>query len=104
MSLQFCSSFFCFFQAASQLLSATMIIHAHTVFPTSASSILLRPWFVVLVLAGAIERLCGVASGVAMERDWVILVMPFCAFLVASWVVGYPFLLLESLAHSNLVF
>ncbi|KAJ9180344.1 hypothetical protein P3X46_008602 [Hevea brasiliensis] len=60
-------------QVAAQLLSATMIIHAHTVSPTSASSILLCPWFLVLVLAGAIERLCGVALGVAMERDWVVL-------------------------------
>ncbi|KAK8651566.1 hypothetical protein V6N13_141165 [Hibiscus sabdariffa] len=60
-------------QASAQLLSAAMIIHAHTVSSTSASSILLRPWFSVLVLAGAIERLSGVALGVAMERDWVVL-------------------------------
>ncbi|EEF49971.1 solute carrier family 40 member 3, chloroplastic [Ricinus communis] len=60
-------------QVAAQLLSASMIIHAHTVSPTSASSILLHPWFLVLVVAGAIERLCGVALGVAMERDWVVL-------------------------------
>ncbi|GMJ11747.1 FERROPORTIN 3, MULTIPLE ANTIBIOTIC RESISTANCE 1, iron-regulated protein 3, IRON REGULATED 3 [Hibiscus trionum] len=60
-------------QASAQLLSAAMIIHAHRVSSTSASSILLRPWFAVLVLAGAIERLSGVALGVAMERDWVVL-------------------------------
>ncbi|TXG65446.1 hypothetical protein EZV62_006721 [Acer yangbiense] len=60
-------------QAAAQLLSAAMIIRAYTVLPTSASSVLLRPWFIVLVLAGAIERLSGVALGVAMERDWVVL-------------------------------
>ncbi|KAB2071368.1 hypothetical protein ES319_A08G217500v1 [Gossypium barbadense] len=60
-------------QASAQLLSAAMIIHAHTVSPASTSSILLRPWFAVLVLAGAIERLSGVALGVAMERDWVVL-------------------------------
>ncbi|KAF9681496.1 hypothetical protein SADUNF_Sadunf05G0007400 [Salix dunnii] len=60
-------------QAAAQLLSATMIIHAHTVSSTSAPAILFCPWFIVLVLAGAIERLCGVATGVAVERDWVIL-------------------------------
>ncbi|OMP09374.1 Pectinesterase, catalytic [Corchorus olitorius] len=60
-------------QAAAQLLSAAMIIHAHTVSPASASSVLLRPWFAVLVLAGAVERLSGVALGVAMERDWVVL-------------------------------
>ncbi|KAJ0014977.1 hypothetical protein Pint_19577 [Pistacia integerrima] len=60
-------------QASAQLLSAAMIIHAHTALPTSSSSVLLRPWFIVLVLAGTIERLCGVALGVAMERDWVVL-------------------------------
>lgn len=59
-----------------------MIIHAHTVFRTSASSVLLRPWFVVLVLAGAVERLTGVALGVAVERDWVVLVLAFHAFVV----------------------
>lgn len=52
-----------------------MIIHAHTVRSTLASSVLLRPWFVVLVLAGAVERLFGLALGVAMERDWVVLVV-----------------------------
>ncbi|XVF41759.1 hypothetical protein PTKIN_Ptkin01aG0306200 [Pterospermum kingtungense] len=62
-----------FVQASAQLLSAAMIIHAHTISPASASSILLRPWFFVLLLAGTIERLSGVALGVAMERDWVVL-------------------------------
>jgi len=66
-----------FFQAAAQLLSAAMIIHAHSVRHTSLSSLLLRPWFFVLVSAGAIERLCGVALGVANERDWVVLVLSF---------------------------
>lgn len=51
-----------------------MIIHAHTVRSTLASSVLLRPWFAVLVLAGAVERLFGLALGVAVERDWVVLV------------------------------
>ncbi|XP_073223945.1 solute carrier family 40 member 3, chloroplastic [Cicer arietinum] len=60
-------------QATTQLLSAAMIIHAHSVPPTSVSTLLLRPWFVILVSAGAIERLCGVALGVANERDWVVL-------------------------------
>ncbi|GAB2277418.1 Solute carrier 40 member 3, chloroplastic [Dionaea muscipula] len=62
-----------FVQAAAQLSSAATIIHAHTVPYASMTSILLRPWFVVLVLAGAIERLSGLALGVAMERDWVVL-------------------------------
>lgn len=60
-------------QAAAQLLSVGMIIHAHTVHYTLSSSVLLRPWFVVSVLAGAVERLSGLALGVAMERDWVVL-------------------------------
>lgn len=60
-------------QAAAQLLSVGMIIHAHTIDPATVSSVLLRPWFVVLVLAGAIERLSGLALGVAMERDWIVL-------------------------------
>lgn len=60
-------------QAAAQLLSASMIIYAHSVPHSSTSSMLLRPWFIVLVLAGAVERLFGVATGVAMERDWVVL-------------------------------
>ncbi|XP_059652284.1 solute carrier family 40 member 3, chloroplastic [Cornus florida] len=60
-------------QAAAQLLSVGMIIRAHTAHPTFSSSVLLRPWFIVLVLAGAVERLSGLALGVAMERDWVVL-------------------------------
>ena len=51
-----------------------MIIHAHGVPSASVSSVLLCPWFVLLVFAGAIERLCGLALGVAMERDWLVLV------------------------------
>lgn len=54
-----------------------MIIHAHIIQPNSVSSVLLQPWFVVLVIALAIERLSGLALGVAMERDWVVLVFPF---------------------------
>ncbi|XP_009609098.1 solute carrier family 40 member 3, chloroplastic isoform X1 [Nicotiana tabacum] len=60
-------------QTAAQLVSVGMIIHGHTLHPTSASSLLFRPWFVVLVLAGAVERLSGLALGVAVERDWVVL-------------------------------
>ncbi|GAB4855655.1 Solute carrier 40 member 3, chloroplastic [Ancistrocladus abbreviatus] len=60
-------------QAAAQLLSVATIIHAHTVPSASICSVLLRPWFVILVLAGAVERLSGLALGVAMERDWVVL-------------------------------
>ncbi|XWS57422.1 hypothetical protein CRYUN_Cryun09bG0173000 [Craigia yunnanensis] len=61
------------FMNVVQLLSTAMIIHAYTVSPASASSILLCPWFATLLLAGAIERLSGVALGVAMGHDWFVL-------------------------------
>ena len=68
-----------------------MIIHAHTVSPASASSILLHHWFAVLLLAGAIERLSGVVLGVAMERDWVVLVVPYSVhFGFFTGNTGYP--------------
>ncbi|KAL3620671.1 Solute carrier 40 member 3, chloroplastic [Castilleja foliolosa] len=60
-------------QAAAQLLSVGMIIQAHTIKHTPVSSVLAQPWFVILVIALAIERLSGLALGVAMERDWVVL-------------------------------
>ncbi|KAL8540846.1 hypothetical protein ACS0TY_002177 [Phlomoides rotata] len=60
-------------QVAAQLLSAGMIIHAHTIHPNYVSSVLVQPWFAVLVIALAVERLSGLALGVAMERDWVVL-------------------------------
>lgn len=60
-------------QTTAHLLSVGLIIHAHTVHSTLALSVLLRPWFIVLVLAGAVERLSGLALGVAVERDWVVL-------------------------------
>lgn len=52
-----------------------MIIRAYTVLPASSSPVLHQPWFIVLVIAGAVERLSGVALGVAVERDWVVLVV-----------------------------
>jgi len=62
-------------QTVAQLISAGMIIYAHNISTPAASttSLLSQPWFVVLVLAGAVERLTGLASGVAFERDWVVL-------------------------------
>ncbi|KAI3710794.1 hypothetical protein L2E82_40588 [Cichorium intybus] len=45
--------------------------HAHASLETS---VLMRPWFIILVLAGAVERLSGLALGVAVERDWVVLI------------------------------
>lgn len=70
-------------QASAQLLSATMIIHAHSVPLSSGSSLIPRPWFIVLLLAGAVERLSGLALGVAMERDWVVLVVPLWMSLLS---------------------
>ncbi|MQL78542.1 hypothetical protein Taro_010968 [Colocasia esculenta] len=67
-------NFLSLIQTAAQLLSATMIIYAHnTLRHASASAMLLQPWFIVLVFAAGIERLAGLALGVTMERDWVVL-------------------------------
>ncbi|KAK1441297.1 hypothetical protein QVD17_07144 [Tagetes erecta] len=60
-------------QASAQLLSAGMIIQAHMARASLETSVLMRPWFIILVLAGAVEKLSGVALGVAVERDWVVL-------------------------------
>ncbi|KAK6911662.1 Pectinesterase, catalytic [Dillenia turbinata] len=40
--------------------------------PGLALSVLLRPWFITLVLDGAVGRLSGLALGVATEHDWVL--------------------------------
>jgi iron-regulated transporter 1 len=40
----------------------------------STAALLQQPWFLILVAMQAIERLTGLASGVAFERDWVVLV------------------------------
>lgn len=61
-------------QVATQLISAAMVIYAmKNVTHASTSAVVLKPWFIALVAAGAIERLAGLALGVAMERDWVVL-------------------------------
>ncbi|XP_072997354.1 solute carrier family 40 member 2, chloroplastic-like [Typha latifolia] len=63
-----------FVQAAAQLLSATMIIYAlKTTSHSPKTAVLVQPWFILLVVAGAIERVAGLALGVTMERDWVVL-------------------------------
>ncbi|XP_010914576.1 solute carrier family 40 member 2, chloroplastic [Elaeis guineensis] len=63
-----------FVQTAAQLLSAAMIIYAlTTTHRITTSAVLLQTWFIVLVVAGAVERLAGLALGVSMERDWVVL-------------------------------
>ena len=62
-------------QVATQLISAAMVIYAlRNMGHASTTALLLRPWFIALVAAGAIERLAGLALGVSMERDWVVLV------------------------------
>ncbi|XP_020243580.1 solute carrier family 40 member 2, chloroplastic [Asparagus officinalis] len=61
-------------QTAAQLLSVAMIIYALTTARhASASTVLLQPWFIVLVIAGALERTAGLVLGVTVERDWVVL-------------------------------
>jgi len=62
-------------QVATQLISAATVIYAlKNLKHASTTAVVLRPWFIALVAAGAIERLAGLALGVAMERDWVVLV------------------------------
>ncbi|CAI5484723.1 unnamed protein product [Closterium sp. Yama58-4] len=39
-----------------------------------AAAVLQQGWFVVVVVAGAVERLMGLATGVAVEIDWVLVV------------------------------
>lgn len=41
---------------------------------STATVLFLQPWFLVLVAASAVERLTGLATGVAFERDWVVCV------------------------------
>ncbi|KAH7290705.1 hypothetical protein KP509_30G060300 [Ceratopteris richardii] len=65
-----------FMQTVSILVSAAMIVYATSnglVLGSSALSILKLPWFSVLLLANAIDRITGIATGVAFERDWVVL-------------------------------
>ncbi|KMZ66125.1 Solute carrier family 40 member 3, chloroplastic [Zostera marina] len=67
-------NFLSLIQTVTQLLSSAMIIYGLTgVRQTSASAVLLQPWFVLLVFSTAIERLSGLAFGVMVERDWVVL-------------------------------
>lgn len=65
------------FQTLSMLASASVTIYALSgaaPVASTATVLFLQPWFLVLVAASAIERLTGLASGVAFERDWVVLV------------------------------
>lgn len=61
-------------QVGTQLISAATVIYAlRNLSHASTTAVVLRPWFIALVAAGAIERLAGLALGVSMERDWVVL-------------------------------
>ncbi|OEL23183.1 Solute carrier family 40 member 2, chloroplastic [Dichanthelium oligosanthes] len=61
-------------QVTTQLISAATVIYAlKNLSHASTTTLVLRPWFIALVAAGAIERLAGLALGVAVERDWVVL-------------------------------
>lgn len=61
-------------QTTAQFVSATTIIYAlKTASINTSSSVLLRPWFIILAIAASIERLVGLTLGVMMERDWVVL-------------------------------
>jgi hypothetical protein len=53
---------------------STALAGSYSVDISCHGSSMLRPWFIALVAAGAIERLAGLALGVSMERDWVVLV------------------------------
>lgn len=63
-------------QTVAQLISVGAIIHAlnkSAISASSTSALLLQPWFLILVAMQAVERLTGLACGVAFERDWVVL-------------------------------
>ena len=57
-----------------------MIVHANSLHPPSGSTLLLRPWSVILVSGGTIERLCDVALGVANEHDCIVKVLSFRSY------------------------
>ncbi|CAA6653956.1 unnamed protein product [Spirodela intermedia] len=60
-------------QTSAQLTSAMMIIYAYnSARHSSASVMLVQPWFIVLILAEAIENMAGLTMGVMMDRDWVV--------------------------------
>ncbi|CAI5526230.1 unnamed protein product [Closterium sp. Naga37s-1] len=58
---------------AAALATLTAVHAAPAAAGQTGAALMRKGWFVVLVLAGAVERITGIASGVAFERDWVIL-------------------------------
>lgn len=66
----------CVLQTLSMLTSAAVTVYAlsgRAPVASTAAVLFLQPWFLVLVAASAVERLTGLATGVAFERDWVVL-------------------------------
>lgn len=79
-----------------------MIIYGLTgVQQTSASAVLLQPWFVLLVFSTAIERLSGLAFGVMVERDWVVLVIYCLVLTIVRNVVSFLFSLTSYFSFSQ---
>ncbi|KAH7280626.1 hypothetical protein KP509_36G006600 [Ceratopteris richardii] len=63
-------------QAVAQSVSAVALIYAlrkPAISSSSVSVFLQQPWFLILLTMQAVERLAGLACGVAFERDWVVL-------------------------------
>ncbi|CAI7911280.1 unnamed protein product, partial [Closterium sp. NIES-53] len=80
-------------QSTAIMVGAAATLHAlHLAFPDAAAAavagiagtsalcalpataVLQQGWFVVVLVAGAVERLMGLATGVAVEIDWVLVV------------------------------
>ncbi|XP_024529777.1 solute carrier family 40 member 3, chloroplastic isoform X2 [Selaginella moellendorffii] len=61
-------------QTFSMVVSAAVVVFALRGGAATASTtgLLLKPWFIILMTFGALERLAGLACGVAFERDWVV--------------------------------
>ncbi|CAI5981175.1 unnamed protein product [Closterium sp. NIES-64] len=59
--------------AAAAALAGTAGTSALCALP--AAAVLQQGWFVVVVVAGAVERLMGLATGVAVEIDWVLVLV-----------------------------
>nr|AAU44227.1 hypothetical protein [Oryza sativa Japonica Group] len=59
-------------QTAAHLVSVATITYAFAVHRAAAASLLLRPWFAVLVASTAVDRLACVALGIIAERDFVV--------------------------------
>nr|PNR27283.1 hypothetical protein PHYPA_029435 [Physcomitrium patens] len=66
----------CVVETLSMLTSAGVTIYAlngAAPMASTATVLFLQPWFLVLVVASAVEQLAGLGAGIAFERDWVIL-------------------------------